>query len=96
MSGLFAGAAAASVVPRTGDLREGLYLGGFGSYRQRRATGIHDEPQCRALCIGDGERTFALAVLDLVGAAGPLLGSIREDAARLTGLAPARCAKRDL
>ncbi len=88
MSGLLAGAAFASIAPRASDLREGVYLGGFGSYRQRRATGIHDEPQCRALCLSDGESAFALAVLDLVGSAGPLLGAIREDAARLTGLPP--------
>ncbi|TAK59371.1 MAG: hypothetical protein EPO22_10255 [Dehalococcoidia bacterium] len=88
MSGLLAGAAVASIAPRASDLLEGVYLGGFGSYRQRRATAVHDEPQCRALCIRDGANAFALAALDLVGAAGPLLASIREDAARLTGLAP--------
>jgi hypothetical protein len=89
MSGLLAGAATASIAPRASDLRDGVYLGGFGSYRERRATGIHDEPQCRAVSIGDGERAFVLAVLDLVGAAGPLLRAIRADAARLTGLPPA-------
>src|SRR5512141_202815 len=89
MSGLLAGAAVASIAPRGSDLREGVYLGGFGSYRQRRATGVHDEPQCRALCVSDGPNAFVLAVLDLVGAAGPLLAAIRDDAARLTGLPPA-------
>src|SRR5512135_2831973 len=88
MSGLLAGAAVASIAPRASDLRDGIYLGGYGSYRQRRAADVHDEPQCRALCLGDGESSFALCVLDLVGAAGPLLGAIREDAARLTGLPP--------
>lgn len=88
MSGLLAGAAVASIAPRPDDLREGVYLGGFGSYRQRRATGVHDEPQCRALAITDGTTAFALAVLDLVGASGPLLAAIRDDAARLTHLPP--------
>ena len=88
MSALLAGAAAVSVAPRASDLRDGIYLGGFGSYRARRATGVHDEPRCRALCVSDGANAFALAVLDLVGAAGPLLGAIREDASRLTGLPP--------
>lgn len=86
MSGLLAGAASVSIAPRAEDLREGVYLGGFGSYRQRRATGIHDEPYCRALALSDGHTSCVLAVLDLVGASGPLLGAIRQDAARLTGL----------
>ena len=90
MSGLLAGAACASIAPRPEDLAEGIYLGGFGSYRQRRATGIHDEPQCRAVAIGDGSTAFVLAVLDLVGAAGPLLAAIRAAATRLTRLPPER------
>jgi hypothetical protein len=89
MSGLLAGAASVSIAPRADDLREGVYLGGFGSYRQRRATGVHDEPYCRALALSDGSTSCALAVLDLVGASGPLLGAIRQDASRLTGLPPA-------
>ncbi len=89
MSGeLLAGAARVSIVPRDDDLRSGVYLGGFGSYRQRRATGVHDEPQCRALTISDGATTFTIAALDLVGASGPLLQAIREDACRLTRLPP--------
>ncbi len=86
MSQLLAGAASVSIGPRAEDLREGVYLGGFGSYRQRRATGVHDEPCCRALAISDGETTAVLAALDLVGASGPLLASIRSEAAKLTGL----------
>lgn len=87
---LLAGVAVASIAPRPEDLFEGVYLGGFGSYRQRRATGIHDEPMCRALALSDGATAFVVAVLDLVGASGPLLGSIRSDAARLTKLPPER------
>ncbi len=85
-AGLFAGAARVSIAPRSEDLHEGVYLGGFGAYRQRRATGVHDEPYCRALAISDGASTFVLASLDLVGASGPLLEAIRDDASRLTGL----------
>jgi len=86
MSELLAGAASVAITPRPEDLREGVYLGGFGSYRQRRATAVHDEPRCRALALGDGSTAFVLASLDLVGAAGPLLAAIRDDAARLTHL----------
>ncbi len=90
MSALRAGAARVSIAPRFDDLRDGVYLGGFGSYRQRRATGVHDEPLCRAIAIGDGDTTFVVAALDLVGASGPLLQSIREQAARLTRLPATR------
>ncbi|HZP56243.1 MAG TPA: hypothetical protein VFC53_01655 [Dehalococcoidia bacterium] len=88
MSGLFAGAARASIAPRSEELAAGVWLGGFGSYRQRRATAVHDEPQCRALALSDGITAFVVAALDLVGASGPLLQEIRQDAARLTGVAP--------
>ncbi|MBI5285796.1 MAG: neutral/alkaline non-lysosomal ceramidase N-terminal domain-containing protein [Chloroflexi bacterium] len=88
MSGLLAGAAVASIAPRAEDLAAGVYLGGFGSYRQRRATAVHDEPRCRALALSDGTTAFVLAALDLVGASGPLLGAIRDEAARLTHLPP--------
>ena len=90
MSGLRAGAARLSIAPRADDLRDGVFLGGFGSYRQRRATGVHDEPLCRAIAIGDGETAFVVAALDLVGASGPLLQSIREQASRLTRLPASR------
>ncbi|HEY7801196.1 MAG TPA: hypothetical protein VIE40_00850, partial [Dehalococcoidia bacterium] len=85
-----AGAASVSIAPPHDDLDAGVYLGGFGSYRQRRATDIHDEPQCRALALSDGETTIVIASLDLVGASGPLLADIREDAARLTGIVAER------
>jgi hypothetical protein len=75
-----------SIAPRADDLRDGLWLGGFGSFRERRATAVHDEPQCRALAVGDGGGTFVLAAMDLVGASGSLLATIRADAARLTHL----------
>ncbi len=88
MSGLLVGAALASIAPRAEDLAAGVYLGGFGSYRQRRATAVHDEPRCRALALSDGTTAFVLAALDLVGASGPLLGAIRDEAARLTHLPP--------
>jgi len=86
MTQLLAGAARQSIAPRPEDLREGVYLGGFGSYRQRRATGIHDDPSCRALALSDGATACVIASLDLVGASGPLLNAIRTDAARLTQL----------
>ncbi|MEX2247869.1 MAG: hypothetical protein WEC75_14435 [Dehalococcoidia bacterium] len=89
MSGeLRAGAGCASIAPRPEDLRDGLYLGGFGAYRERRANGVHDAPQCRVMAVSDGTNAFALAALDLVGASGPLLAAIRTDAAGMSGLAP--------
>ncbi len=84
--GLSAGAASVSISPRLEDLREGVWLGGFGSYRQRRATGVLDEPQCRAVVVSDGGSAFAVAALDLVGASGPLLSAIRKDAAKRIGV----------
>jgi hypothetical protein len=90
VSALLAGAARASISPRPEELEAGLYLGGFGAYRARRASGIHDEPQCRALAVSDGDQGFVVAAVDLVGASGPLLQTIREDAARLTKMAPER------
>ena len=90
MSGLRAGAARGSIAPRAEDLKDGVFLGGFGSYRQRRATGVHDEPFCRAIALGDGDAAFVVAALDLVGASGPLLQSIREQASRLTRLSASR------
>ena len=85
---LRAGAASVSIAPRPEDLREGVWLGGFGAYRERRATAVYDDPQCRALALSDGASAFVIAALDLVGASGPLLSAIRGGAARLTGLAP--------
>lgn len=87
---LHAGAARASIAPRAEDLADGVYLGGFGAYRQRRASAIHDEPHCRALALADDAGAFVLAALDLVGASGPLLRTIRAHASRLTGLPPDR------
>lgn len=85
---LLAGAARASIAPRPEDLRQGVWLGGFGAYRQRRATGVLDEPQCRAAAISDGSTAFAIAALDLVGASGPLLASIRSEASKATSIPP--------
>jgi hypothetical protein len=89
MTDLLAGAAQISLRPERADLDEGVYLGGFGSYRQRRATGVLDEPQCRVLAISDGTTTLVIAALDLVGASGPLLAAIRAGASEATGLASA-------
>lgn len=87
---VLAGAARVSIGPRPDDLREGVWLGGFGSYRERRATAVHDEPQCRALAMSDGATSFVLAALDLIGASGALLTAIRADASRMTGVPPER------
>lgn len=84
MSDLRCGGARASIAPLPEHLAGGVYLGGFGSYRQRRATGVHDEVACAALALADGATTVVIASLDLVGATGSLLAAIRDDASRLT------------
>jgi hypothetical protein len=45
---LLASAAIVSRAPRPEDLRECIHLGSSGSYRQRRATGVHDTLCSRA------------------------------------------------
>ncbi len=88
MTDLRAGAAKRSIAPTAEHLAEGVWLGGFGSYRQRRATGVLDAPECRVLALADGGSGLVIAALDLIGARGPLLASIRDGAAAATGLAP--------
>lgn len=83
---ILAGAARVSIAPRKADVEEGVFLGGFGAYRERRATGLHDDPECRAIALSDGNSALVLAALDLVGASGSLLDEIRAEAARLTGI----------
>lgn len=62
-----AGAAARAISPLPEHLDAGVYLGGYGFYRARRAEGIHDDIFCRALALSDGATTLLLLALDLVG-----------------------------
>lgn len=88
MTQFLAGAARSSISPSSHHLVTGIWLGGFGAFRQRRATGVLDDPECRALAITDGEAGFVLVALDLVGASDRLLAAIRSGGAAATQLAP--------
>lgn len=89
-----AAAATAVISPLSRHLEEGVYLGGYGGYRSRRATGVHDDIRARALVLSDGaaglgERdstTFALVALDLVGISHAHLTHIQRQASRQTGI----------
>jgi hypothetical protein len=86
MSDLRAGAARRSLAPSASHLEAGVWLGGFGSYRQRRATEILDAPECRALALSDETGGILLAAMDMIGASGPLLADIRSRVASATGI----------
>lgn len=88
MTRLRAGAAKRSIAPNAEHLAQGVWLGGFGSYRQRRATSVLDAPECRVIALADGDSGLVISALDLIGARGPLLASIRDRAAAATGLSP--------
>jgi hypothetical protein len=83
---LLASAVARTVSPLPEHLAAGVYLGGYGSYRQRRAEGVHDDLFCRALALSDGGTTLLLLVLDLVGARPRWLLELRRAIARTAGL----------
>jgi len=62
--GLQAGCARVEITPRV-DGGAPVWIAGYG--QNRRATGVHDPLYATALALSDGERTFALATVDLVG-----------------------------
>src|SRR3972149_5701053 len=81
-----AGAATAVISPLSQHLEEGVYLGGYGGYRSRRATGLHDDIYARALVLSDASTTMALVALDLVGISHAHLAHIGSQASRRTGI----------
>ncbi len=81
-----AGAATAVISPLSQHLEEGVYLGGYGGYRSRRATGVHDDICARALVLSDDSTTVALVALDLVGISHAHLAHIGSQASRRTGI----------
>ncbi len=81
-----AAAATAPISPLPKHLEEGVYLGGYGGYRSRRATGIHDDICARALVLSDDSTTMALVALDLVGISHAHLAHIQRKASRQTGI----------
>ncbi len=85
-----AGAAALPIAPTAAELEQGIWLGGYGSYRARRAAGVHDDPCCRALALEGGESAFVIAAVDMIGVAGAVLADVRSSVLRTTGLPPGR------
>jgi hypothetical protein len=91
-----AGAAAVRITPLPEHLRGPLYLGGYGGFQSRRATGVHDDLWSRALALlpeagppraeADGGTACVLAVLDLVGMSHAHIDDIQRHASRATGI----------
>lgn len=81
-----AGASAVVISPRSEDLGQGVYLGGYGGYQSRRASGVHDDIYSRALALSDGSETVVLVALDLVGISNVQLAKIRAEAAAQAGI----------
>jgi hypothetical protein len=81
-----AGASLARVEPTTAELEAGVYLGGYGSYRSRRAEGIRDAPCARALYLAFGNRAVLALALDLVGLDAASVRTLRQRIAGATGL----------
>lgn len=81
-----AGAAAVQITPLPEHLHEALYLGGYGGYRARQTTGVHDNLFARALALADGEAPLVIVALDLVGLSHRHQDEIQRRAARETGV----------
>jgi len=81
-----AGAAALSISPLPEHLRGRLYLGGYDGYLSRPAAGVHDDLYARAFVLSQGDVTWAVVVLDLVGMANSHIARIRRAAARRLGI----------
>lgn len=59
-----------------------------GYFRDRQATGVLDQLRSKVLYLAQGEESIALVACDLIGMGAPLVGRIREKAARLTKAPP--------
>lgn len=81
-----AGADVARLEPTAAELGAGIFLGGYGSYRSRRAEGVLDAPQARAMYVGSGNRAVLLLALDLVGLDTASVRALRRRVAGATGL----------
>lgn len=81
-----AGAAAVQITPLPEHLQGPLYLGGYGGFQSRRASGVHDDLWSRALALAEGSETCVLAALDLVGISHAHLDDIQRRASRATGI----------
>lgn len=81
-----AGAGLARVEPRAAELDAGIFLGGYGTYRSRRAEDVLDAPCARAMYLASGNRAVLLVALDLVGIDASSVRSLRARIAQTTGL----------
>ena len=71
-SGWLAGVAVRDITPT-----RGLHLAGFAA-REQPALGVHDPLAVRVIAIGDGTRTAAIAVVDLIGVDSAITGGVRD------------------
>jgi hypothetical protein len=81
-----AGAAAVRITPLPEHLEGPLYLGGYGSFQSRRASGVHDDLWSRALAMAGDSGACVLAALDLVGISHAHLDDVQRRASRATGI----------
>lgn len=86
MPKLMAGAAKRIITPEE-NLRLGGYRDGmpFTPWGARVATGVHDDIYARCLALGDGEKTLAFVVLDLLGLFQVDIEAIRQQVGEKTG-----------
>ncbi len=81
-----AGGSAARLEPAADELRAGVFLGGYGTYASRRADGVMDAPEARAMYVGSGNRAVLVLALDLVGLDAASIRTMRRRMAEATGL----------
>lgn len=82
-----AGAAKASISPTSEDLRQGVYMGGYGAYLTRgKATGVHDDIYARALAVSSGDDKAVFVTLDTAGIGNLIMDAIRNEASEQTGI----------
>lgn len=72
--------------PSPAELGAGLFLGGYGSYGNRRAEDVLDAPCVRAMYLASGSRAALLLALDLVGIDAASVRALRARIAQTTGL----------
>ncbi|HXF51956.1 MAG TPA: hypothetical protein VNM43_09770 [Dehalococcoidia bacterium] len=81
------GAGLARVEPTADELGAGVYLGGYGAFRSRRAETTLDAPCARAMYIGLGDRAVLFLALDLVGLDAGSVRTLRRRVAAATSVA---------
>lgn len=80
------GAGLARVEPTTAELGSGLFLGGYGRFRSRPASGVLDAPCARAMYLGLDGRAVLFVALDLVGLDAASIRTLRRRVAAATSV----------